>query len=188
MDAEEDFVDDDVGYWGTDQTFSDGESIFALDHCSISPGNASLRLHSHTGINIEQLSCAIHFHDEGNFTALIKIINGNELAEKRETLGFMIANRDAILSELENEIFTDESPSKAIALFIKLNDPDDSVIKAGSILILVDPEYPYQEELAQLLAAQKTVQLGLEAVENEGINRDFFLNNYATLSHFSSIA
>lgn len=188
MDAEEDFVDDDLGYWGTDQTFSDGESLLSLDNCTISPGHTSLSLHSLSVINIKALSCTIDFHDEGKVSALIKIINGNELVEQRDTLGFMIANRDAILSELVNEIFTDKSPSEAIDLFRKLNGPDDSVIKAGSILILADPEYPYEEELAQLITAQKTAQLALEAVENEGINRDFFLDHYATLSHFSSIA
>lgn len=188
LDGEVDFVDDDLGYWGTDQTFSDGESLFSLENCTISPGNASLILSRHTEINIKELSCAIHFHQEGDFDARIKIINGNELVEKRETLGFIIVNRDATLKELENEIFTDESPSKAIALFRKLNGQDDSVIKAGNILLLADPEYPCEEELAQLIAAQKTTQRALEAVEIEGIDRDFFLNNYATLSNFSSIA
>lgn len=188
MDGEVDYVDDDLGYWGTDQTIYDGKPIFSLDYCNISPGKVSFRLQSKINVNINQLSCDIHFHDDGNVNALIKVINGNELAERRETLGFIIVNRDATLKELENEIFTDESPSKAIALFRKLNGQDDSVIKAGNILLLADPEYPCEEELAQLIAAQKTTQRALEAVEIEGIDRNFFLNNYATLSNFSSIA
>lgn len=188
MDGEVDYVDDDLGYWGTDQTIHDGKPFFSLDYCNISPGKVSFDLNSKIGININKLSCDIHFQDDGTVNALLKVINGNELEEKRETLGFIIANRDATLKELENEIFTDESPSKAIALFRKLNGQADSVIKAGNILLLADPEYPCEEELAQLIAAQKSTQRALEAVENEGIDRNFFLNNYATLSNFSSIA
>ncbi|WP_241587062.1 hypothetical protein [Rosenbergiella epipactidis] len=188
MDGEVDYVDDDLGYWGTDQTICDGKPIFSLDYCNIGPGKVSFRLHSKINFNINQLSCDVHFHDDGNVNALIKVINGNELEERRETLGFIIVNRDATLKELENEIFTDESPSKAIALFRKLNGQDDNVIKAGNILLLTDPEHPCEEELAQLIAAQKTTQRALEAVEIEGIDRGFFLENYATLSNFFSIA
>jgi len=188
MDAEEDFVDNDLGYWGAEQIISEIGNSFSLDNCVINPGEINFRLHSDSIINIKELSCKIDFQDDGNYLIYIKIINGNPLIEKRDTLGFIIVDRDATLSEFENEIFTDESSSKAIELFRKLNGPSDRMVKTGNILILADPENHYEEEIAQLLAAQLSIKLSLEEVENQEVNSNFFLKNYATLSHFSSIA
>ncbi|WP_241618530.1 hypothetical protein [Rosenbergiella epipactidis] len=75
-----------------------------------------------------------------------------------------------------------------IELFRKLNGPREKFIKAGNILIIANPESAYDNEIAQLTIAQKIVQEVIETVENEGINSDFFLDNYATLSNFFSIA
>ncbi|WP_241569444.1 hypothetical protein [Rosenbergiella collisarenosi] len=186
-DGEEDKVDDDLGYWGSDQTFSDGSSCFSVGACSIRPGSISLHVRCTTLINIKELFCTITFNDDGNSSARVKIINGNPLIEKRETLGFTIVKSDAPLHQLESEIFTTESPFKAIELFRKLNGPSDKHIKAGNILLLADPDSPYEKEISQLISAQKTAQLTLEVVDKEGVNSDFFLNNYATLSNFLSI-
>lgn len=109
-------------------------------------------------------------------------------AAKKKTgidAGFTVIPYGGTTKAWQRLLFTENPPAGAKELFATLNGPDESY-KAGSIMLLVDPEKQDDEQIAHMQAAKERVDAALEPLTHKEAN--FLHNHYATIANFSSIA
>ncbi|HBX2271613.1 TPA: PAAR domain-containing protein, partial [Klebsiella pneumoniae] len=82
-------------------------------------------------------------------------------------------------------LFTENPPAGAKELFSILNGPDERY-KAGSIMLLVDPEKQDDEQIAHMKAAKARVDAALEPLTIQEAN--LLHKHYATIANFTSYA
>lgn len=82
-------------------------------------------------------------------------------------------------------LFTGTPPAGAKELFATLNGTDDRY-KAGSIMLLVDPDNQDAEQIAHMQAAKQRIDTALEPLTHQEAN--FLHKHYATIANFSNIA
>lgn len=82
-------------------------------------------------------------------------------------------------------LFTGTPPAGVKELFSTLNGPDERY-KAGSIMLLVDPEKQDNEQIAHMKAAKARVDAALESLTIQEAN--FLHKHYATIANFTSYA
>jgi hypothetical protein len=82
-----------------------------------------------------------------------------------------------------NVLFTENPPAGAKELFSTLNGPDERY-KAGSIMLLVDPEKQDDEQIAHMKAAKARVDAALEPLTIQEAN--FLHKHKDTIDLFTS--
>ncbi|QPS87263.1 PAAR domain-containing protein [Serratia plymuthica] len=82
-------------------------------------------------------------------------------------------------------LFTENPPAGVKELFATLNGADREY-KAGSIMLLVDPEKQDDEQIAHMQDAKTRIDAALEPLTHKEAN--FLHNHYATIANFSNIA
>lgn len=99
--------------------------------------------------------------------------------------GFAVLPYGGTTEAWQRLLFTVNPPPGAKELFATLNGPDERY-KAGSILLLVDPEKQDDEQIAHMKAAKARVDAALEPLTNQEAN--FLHEHYATIANFTSYA
>jgi hypothetical protein len=99
--------------------------------------------------------------------------------------GFAVLPYGGTTEAWQRLLFTGTPPAGAKALFATLNGADKSY-KAGSIMLLVDPEKQDSEQIAHMQAAKARIDAALEPLTHEEAN--FLHKHYATIANFTSIA
>ncbi|QHM74949.1 hypothetical protein C7M52_00893 [Mixta theicola] len=99
--------------------------------------------------------------------------------------GFAVLPYGGTTEAWQRLLFTGIPPTGAKALFATLNGADRSY-KAGSIMLLVDPEKQDSEQIAHMQAAKARIDAALEPLTHEEAN--FLHKHYATIANFTSIA
>lgn len=106
---------------------------------------------------------------------------------KREPVdaGFCVIPYGAETRAYEPWLFESEPPAGARELYRLLNGAGQEY-KAGSILLLVDPDKQQSEQIEHMQKAKARVDAALEPLTHEEAN--FLHNHYATIANFSNIA
>ncbi|MNC10096.1 hypothetical protein D3C75_577330 [compost metagenome] len=99
--------------------------------------------------------------------------------------GFAVLPYGGTTEAWQRLLFTDNPPPGAKALFTTLNGADQSY-KAGSIMLLVDPDKQDDEQIAHMQQAKTRIDAALEPLTHKEAN--FLHKHYATIANFSSIA
>ncbi|MFY9994377.1 MAG: PAAR domain-containing protein, partial [Leclercia sp.] len=99
--------------------------------------------------------------------------------------GFAVLPYGGTTEAWQRLLFTGTPPAGAKALFATLNGADQSY-KAGSIMLLVDPEKQDDEQIAHMQQAKARIDAALEPLTHKEAN--FLHKHYATIANFSSIA
>lgn len=99
--------------------------------------------------------------------------------------GFAVLPYGGTTEAWQRLLFTGTPPAGAKELFATLNGADERY-KAGSIMLVVDPDKQDSEQIAYMLAAKARVDRALEPLTHQEAN--FLHNHYATIANFSSIA
>ncbi len=99
--------------------------------------------------------------------------------------GFAVLPYGGTTEAWQRLLFTENPPAGAKELFATLNGADEKY-KAGSIMLLVDPEKQDDEQIAHMKAAKARVDAALEPLTHEEAN--FLHKHYATIANFSNIA
>ena len=99
--------------------------------------------------------------------------------------GFAVIPCGGTTEAWQRLLFTGNPPSGVQALFATLNGADQKY-KAGSIMLLVDPEKQDEEQITHMLAAKQRIDTALEPLTHKEAN--FLHQHYATIANFSSIA
>ncbi len=99
--------------------------------------------------------------------------------------GFAVLPYGGTTEAWQRLLFTENPPAGARELFATLNGADKSY-KAGSIMLLVDPDKQDDDQIAHMKAAKQRIDTALEPLTHEEAN--FLHNHYATIANFSSIA
>ena len=99
--------------------------------------------------------------------------------------GFAVLPYGGTTEAWQRLLFTENPPAGAKELFATLNGPDERY-KAGSIMLLVDPERQDDEQIAHMKAAKQRIDTALEPLTHEEAN--FLHKHYATIANFSNIA
>ncbi|MGK4351172.1 PAAR domain-containing protein [Enterobacter sichuanensis] len=99
--------------------------------------------------------------------------------------GFAVLPYGGTTEAWQRLLFTENPPARAKELFATLNGPDERY-KAGSIMLLVDPEKQDDEQIAHMQAAKQRIDTALEPLTHEEAN--FLHKHYATIANFSNIA
>lgn len=84
----------------------------------------------------------------------------------------------------ERFLFEGSSPAGTKELYRSLNG-DSKEYKAGSIMLLVDPEKQDSDQIAHMQAAKQRIDKALEPLTHKA---NFLHTHYATIANFSSIA
>ena len=111
-----------------------------------------------------------------------------QTANKKKTgidAGFAVLPYGGTTEAWQRLLFTENPPAGAKALFATLNGADQSY-KAGSIMLIVDPEKQDDEQIAHMQKAKARVDAALEPLTHKEAN--FLHKHYATIAHFSNIA
>ncbi|MGU3523456.1 PAAR domain-containing protein [Enterobacteriaceae bacterium C23F] len=99
--------------------------------------------------------------------------------------GFAVLPYGGTTEAWQRLLFTENPLAGAKELFATLNGPDESY-KAGSIMLLVDPEKQDDEQIAHMKAAKARVDAALEPLTIQEAN--FLHKHYATIANFTSYA
>ncbi|MGV3345807.1 hypothetical protein ACGVWS_08680 [Enterobacteriaceae bacterium LUAb1] len=99
--------------------------------------------------------------------------------------GFAILPHGGTTEAWQRLLFTENTPAGAKELFATLNGADEKY-KAGSIMLLVDPDRQDSEQITHMQQAKARVDAALEPLTHEEAN--FLHNHYATIANFSNIA
>lgn len=99
--------------------------------------------------------------------------------------GFTVIPYAGTAETWQRLLFTETPPARVTQLFTTLNGADEKY-KAGSMMLLVDPDKQDEAQIAHLLQAKARVDAALEPLTHEEAN--FLHQHYATIAHFSSIA
>nr|WP_024965062.1 PAAR domain-containing protein [Pantoea sp. IMH] len=110
-----------------------------------------------------------------------------QVAQKKTGIdaGFAVLPYGGTTEAWQRLLFTETPPAGAKELFATLNGPDERY-KAGSIMLLVDPEKQDDEQIAHMKAAKARVDAALEPLTHEEAN--FLHKHYATIANFTSYA
>lgn len=109
-------------------------------------------------------------------------------AAKKKTgidAGFAVLPCGGTTEAWQRLLFTGTPPAGAKELFATLNGPDERY-KAGSIMLLVDPEKQDDEQIAHMKVAKARVDAALEPLTIQEAN--FLHKHYATIANFTSYA
>lgn len=82
-------------------------------------------------------------------------------------------------------LFTENPPAGVKELFATLNGADEE-FKAGSIMLLADPENQDSMQIEHMKAAKQRIDTALEPLTHQEAN--FLHNHYATIANFTSFA
>jgi len=106
---------------------------------------------------------------------------------KREPVdaGFCVLPYGAETKAYEPWLFESEPPAGTRELYRSLNE-EGKEYKAGSILLLVDPEKQDSEQIAHMQQAKTRIDIALEPLTHQEAN--FLHQHYATIANFSNIA
>lgn len=106
---------------------------------------------------------------------------------KREPVdaGFCVLPYGAETGAYEPWLFESEPPAGTRELYRSLNG-EGKEYKAGSIMLLVDPEKQDDEQIAHMQAAKQRIDTALEPLTHEEAN--FLHRHYATIANFTSYA
>lgn len=106
---------------------------------------------------------------------------------KRESVdpGFCVLPYGAETGAYERYLFESEPPAGTRELYRSLNGAGKEY-KAGSILLVVDPEKQDSDQIAHMQAAKQRIDTALEPLTHKEAN--FLHNHYATIANFSNIA
>jgi hypothetical protein len=99
--------------------------------------------------------------------------------------GFAVIPYGGTTEAWQRLLFTENPPAGAKELFSTLNGPDEKY-KAGSIMLLVDPDKQDDEQIAHMHAAKQRIDTALEPLTHQEAN--FLHQHYATIANFSNIA
>jgi uncharacterized Zn-binding protein involved in type VI secretion len=99
--------------------------------------------------------------------------------------GFAVIPCGGTTEAWQRLLFTENPPAGAKELFATLNGAE-AKYKAGSIMLLVDPENQDEEQIAHIQAAKARIDAALEPLTHREAN--FLHNHYATIANFSNIA
>lgn len=99
--------------------------------------------------------------------------------------GFAIIPYGGTTEAWQRLLFTGTPPAGAKELFATLNGPDERY-KAGSIMLLVDPDKQDDEQIAHMKAAKARVDAALAPLTHEEAN--LLHKHYATIANFTSYA
>lgn len=99
--------------------------------------------------------------------------------------GFAVLPYGGTTEAWQRLLFTENPPAGAKELFATLNGADKSY-KAGSIMLLVDPEMQDGEQIAHMKAAKQRIDTALEPLTHQEAN--FLHKHYATIANFTSYA
>jgi len=99
--------------------------------------------------------------------------------------GFAIISYGGTTENWQRLLFSGQSLTGAEALFTRLNDAGKEY-KAGSILLLVDPDNQDDEQIAHMQKAKARIDAALEPLSQEEAH--FLHKHYATIANFSEIA
>ncbi|MCG0456134.1 PAAR domain-containing protein [Enterobacter cloacae complex sp. ECC445] len=106
---------------------------------------------------------------------------------KREPVdaGFCVLPYGAEAGAYERYLFESEPPAGTRELYRSLNG-EGKEYKAGSILLVVDPEKQDSDQIAHMQAAKQRIDAALEPLTHKEAN--FLHEHYATIANFSNIA
>lgn len=106
---------------------------------------------------------------------------------KREPVdaGFCVLPYGAETGAYERYLFEGKSPARTRELYLSLNGQGKEY-KAGSIMLIVDPDKQDDEQIAHMKEAKQRIDIALEALTHKEAN--FLHNHYATIANFSNIA
>lgn len=106
---------------------------------------------------------------------------------KREPVdaGFCVLPYGTVTKAYEPWLFESEPPAGTRELFRSLNG-EGKEYKAGSIMLVVDPDKQDSEQVAHLQAAKNRVDAALAPLTHQEAN--FLHEHYATIANFSNIA
>lgn len=99
--------------------------------------------------------------------------------------GFAIIPCGGTTEAWQRLLFTGTPPAGAKELFATLNGTDERY-KAGSIMLLVDPDNQDAEQIANMQAAKQRIDTALEPLTHQ--EAIFLHKHYATIANFSNIA
>ena len=99
--------------------------------------------------------------------------------------GFAVLPYGGTTEAWQRLLFTENPPAGAKELFATLNGADERY-KAGSIMLLVDPEKQDDEQIAHMKAAKARVDAALAPLTHEEAN--LLHKHYATIANFTSYA
>lgn len=99
--------------------------------------------------------------------------------------GFAVIPYGGTTEAWQRLLFTGTPPAGAKELFATLNGADERY-KAGSIMLLVDPDKQDDEQIAHMQEAKERIDTALEPLTHQEAN--FLHKHYATIANFSSIA
>lgn len=111
-----------------------------------------------------------------------------QTARKKRTgvdAGFCVVPQQATTVSFENILFAGVQPAGTRELYRALNSPDKEY-KAGSILLIVDPDKQDAEQIAHMKAAKQRIDTALEPLTYQ--EASFLHQHYATIANFSNIA
>ena len=99
--------------------------------------------------------------------------------------GFAVLPYGSTTEAWQRLLFTENPPAGAKELFATLNGPNERY-KAGSIMLLVDPDKQDDEQIAHMKAAKVRVDAALEPLTIQEAN--LLHKHYATIANFTSYA
>jgi len=99
--------------------------------------------------------------------------------------GFAVIPCGGTTEAWQRLLFTENPPAGVKELFATLNGLDEKY-KAGSIMLVVDPNKQDEEQITHMQAAKQRIDAALEPLTHQEAN--FLHNHYATIANFSSIA
>lgn len=99
--------------------------------------------------------------------------------------GFAVLPYGGTTEAWQRLLFTENPPAGARELFATLNGADEKY-KAGSIMLLVDPEKQDEEQIAHMQEAKARIDAALEPLTHKEAN--FLHKHYATIANFTSYA
>lgn len=108
-------------------------------------------------------------------------------SDKREGIdaGFVVLPYGGTTEAWQRLLFTENPPAGAKELFTTLNGADGRY-KAGSIMLLVDPDKQDDEQITHMQKAKARIDAALEPLTHKEAN--FLHKHYATIANFSSFA
>ncbi|MCU6670214.1 PAAR domain-containing protein [Enterobacteriaceae bacterium H4N4] len=110
-----------------------------------------------------------------------------QTAKKKTGLdaGFAVIPYGGTTEAWQRLLFTENPPAGAKELFVTLNGANEKY-KAGSIMLLVDPEKQDNEQIAHMQQAKARIDAALEPLTHKEAN--FLHKHYATIANFTSYA
>jgi uncharacterized Zn-binding protein involved in type VI secretion len=111
-----------------------------------------------------------------------------QTAKKKRTgvdAGFCVVPQKSTTESFESVLFAGDQPEGTRELYRSLNGTSKEY-KAGSILLVVDPDKQDDEQIAHMQAAKTRVDAALAPLTNQEAN--LLHKHYATIANFSNIA